>query len=189
MDGVVQRCNKLSPALRCPCAVCDGKSQCHGVIGSLCGILSQVIRGIHQINPAPQMVENLLQYPAPDRGIYLGCGAGQQSGKGIRRCVHRKASRSFQRRQLFQLIAHSAVKTRPERCRLLVGRLQNLRSRPIFQAMEPVVVCHTVPQLPIGGDHTLVSGQLHSRPTLEKLPSVNWVGKTETVREAILLPL
>ena len=35
----------------------------------------------------------------------------------------------------------------------------------------------------------VVSGQLHSRPTLEKLPSVNWVGKTETVREAILLPL
>ena len=55
-----------------------------------------------------------------------------------------------------QLTAHRLIKIRPDGGRFPVRRFQQSRNTAVFQAVKPVMVCHTVSCLPVGQDDALI---------------------------------
>ena len=80
VQGGVQR------LLQQPVVPLRPKSGRHRVIAPVGQVLCQVVPGVYQIDPAAQVIEQLLQYPVP--GVIHRSGALQQPGEGIRRPVH-----------------------------------------------------------------------------------------------------
>ena len=59
----------------------------NGVVGPGASVLLQIVPGVHQVNPPPHMVEELLQGAGPGGGLRRKGGRRQDAGKGVRRPV------------------------------------------------------------------------------------------------------